>query len=210
MFVGVSMARPADQFVGTRAAAEQQPTMNQSANLWAVGFDDMDRAALVRDEICKLAWEKHRLNLLDVAIAVRCADGRLMLNGEPLPALSHNHVKTLADWLASLALGVPPLTGPTVDFMLGTAGAAADDKVISGSFVREVTDMIAPGTSVLFVLDREGDRNAILHAIRGLGGTVLKTNVVLEHARLIQSALAASRAPDNGSPLRTPPCNPAQ
>ena len=31
----------------------------------------------------------------------------------------------------------------------------------------------------------------ILHAIRGLGGTVLKTNVDIERARLIQSALAA-------------------
>ena len=34
--------------------------------------------------------------------------------------------------------------------------------------------------------------DAILHAIRGLGGTVLKTNVDLERAKLIQSTLAAS------------------
>ena len=34
----------------------------------------------------------------------------------------------------------------------------------------------------------------ILHAIRGLGGTVLKTNVDLERARLIQATLAASPA----------------
>ena len=52
--------------------------------------------------------------------------------------------------------------------------------------------MIKPGTSVLFVLDQEGDMDAILHAIRGLGGTVLKTNVDLERAKLIQSTLAAS------------------
>jgi uncharacterized membrane protein len=31
--------------------------------------------------------------------------------------------------------------------------------------------------------------DVILHAIRGLGGTVLKTNVDLERARLIQSTL---------------------
>jgi uncharacterized membrane protein len=34
--------------------------------------------------------------------------------------------------------------------------------------------------------------DAILHEIRGLGGTVLKTNVDLERAKLIQSALTAS------------------
>jgi uncharacterized membrane protein len=52
--------------------------------------------------------------------------------------------------------------------------------------------LINPGCSVVFVLDQEGDMDAILHAIRGLGGTVLKTNVDLEHAKLIQSTLSAS------------------
>jgi uncharacterized membrane protein len=33
--------------------------------------------------------------------------------------------------------------------------------------------------------------DAVLNAIRGLGGTVLKTNVDMERAKLIQSALAA-------------------
>jgi len=36
--------------------------------------------------------------------------------------------------------------------------------------------------------------DVILYRIRGLGGTVLKTNVDLERARLIQSTLAASAA----------------
>ena len=34
----------------------------------------------------------------------------------------------------------------------------------------------------------------ILHTIRGLGGTMLKTNVDLERAKLIQSTLAASNS----------------
>jgi uncharacterized membrane protein len=51
-----------------------------------------------------------------------------------------------------------------------------------------------PGTSAIFVLDHEGDMDVILHRIRGLGGTVLKTNVDLEHAQLIQSTLAAPPA----------------
>jgi len=46
-----------------------------------------------------------------------------------------------------------------------------------------------PGTSAIFVLDSEGDLDVVLHRIRGLGGTVLKTNVDVERARLIQSAL---------------------
>ena len=47
-----------------------------------------------------------------------------------------------------------------------------------------------PGTSALFVLGDEGDLDVILSQIRGLGGAVLKTNVDLERAKLIQSTLA--------------------
>ena len=57
---------------------------------------------------------------------------------------------------------------------------------------REVGGMIKPGTAVLFVLDEVGHMDAILRAIRGLGGQVLKTNVDLARAKLIQSTLAAS------------------
>ena len=76
--------------------------------------------------------------------------------------------------------------------MLGEFGAATVAVGISDDFVREVEGLIKPGTSVLFVLDEGGDMDAILHAIRGLGGTVLKTNVDLERAKLIQSTLVAS------------------
>ena len=160
--------------------------------MWAVGFDDTGRAAEVRDEITRLAWEKHQLILLDVAVAVRYPDGSFTLDGEPFPVVTKIPSGTAARFLAGLALGAPPLTGAAVSALLGRFGAAADAVGIREDFVREVEGMIKPGTSVLFVLDQEGDMDAILHAIRGLGGTVLKTNVDLERARLIQSTLAAS------------------
>ena len=54
-----------------------------------------------------------------------------------------------------------------------------------------------PGTSALFVLDDDGDMEVILHTIQGLGGTVLKTNVDMERAKLIQSTLSASTERNN-------------
>jgi hypothetical protein len=41
-------------------------------------------------------------------------------------------------------------------------------------------------------VQKDGDMEAILQGIRGLGGTVLKTNVDVKRARLIQSTLAAA------------------
>ena len=165
--------------------------MSRCHNLWAVGFDDMGRAAQVRDEITRLGREAHALILLDVAVAVRYPDGSFTLNGEPCPVGPNIRGGTIASFLACLALGAPPLCGTAVDALLSEFGAAPVAVGISDDFVREVEGLIKPGTSVLFVLDEEGDMDAILHAIRGLGGTVLKTNVDLERAKLIQSTLAA-------------------
>jgi len=79
--------------------------------------------------------------------------------------------------------------------MVGGAGAAVSATVgIGDDFVREVERLMKPGTSALFVLDNEGDMNVILRTIRGLGGTVMKTNVDVERAHLIQSTLTAPQS----------------
>jgi uncharacterized membrane protein len=127
-----------------------------------------------------------------VAVAVRYSDGSLTLNGELFPEVAKIHGGTVAHFLAALALGAPPLTGAAVGSMLATIGATSADVGISDTFVREVVRLIKPGTSALFVLDEVGNMDAILRGIRGLGGTVLKTNVDLERAKLIQSTLTAS------------------
>jgi len=178
--------------------------MSRCGHLWALGFDDPRRAAQVREEITRLGWEKHDLILRDVAVAVRYPDGSFTLNGEPFSVATSLFSGTAASFLAGLALSVPPLTGEAVDFMLASVGCAAAQVGISDDFVREVGALVKPATSILFVLDDGGNMNAILHAIRGLGGTVLKTNVDLERAKLIQSTLAdsAGTAQSNGVQIK--------
>ena len=165
--------------------------MTRRGHLWAVGFDDTGRAACVRDEITRLAWEKRQLILRDAAVAVRYPDGSFTLNGEPFAIDTGSHGGAPGHFVARLALAAPPLTCPAISALLATVGDATCEAGISDAFVREVECLMKPGTSVLFVLDEVGNEDAILHALRGLGGTVLRTNVDLERARLIQSTLAA-------------------
>ena len=101
---------------------------------------------------------------------------------------------TFASFLAGLALGAPPLTGAAVGALASGFGGAAAEVGIDDAFISEVQSLMKPGTSALFVLDQEGDMDAILQGIRGLGGTVLKANVDVKRARLIQSTLAAGDA----------------
>ena len=100
---------------------------------------------------------------------------------------------SVVGFLAGLVVGAP-LVGATIGAMVGGTGSVAvlASAGIGDDFVREVKELMKPGTSAIFVLDYEGDMDVILHTIRGLGGTVLKTNVDREHAQLIQSTLAAA------------------
>jgi uncharacterized membrane protein len=166
--------------------------MIEGGHLWAIGYDDMNRAEQVRAEIARLS-ERHCLILLDTAVVVRYLDGCVTLDGEPFVAATRFSGHTFASFLAGLALGAPPLTGAAVAAWAGAGGPAAEVGIDQG-FVCEVQALMKPGTSSLFVLDQEGDMPAILQGIRGLGGTVLKTNVDLTRAKLIQATLAASAA----------------
>jgi uncharacterized membrane protein len=169
--------------------------------LWAVGFDNIEGANQLRDVIAELGWgaghAERYLQLLDLAVVARHPDGSFTLDREPFPAVTNILASTGAGFLAGLVLAAP-LTGAALGALLGSAGTvaagafAASHVGISEPFVREVEVLMKPGTSALFVLDEAVDMEVILHKIRGLGGTVLKTNVDLDRARLIQAQLASA------------------
>ena len=163
-----------------------------AGHLWAIGYADVDRASQVKDEIVRLGWDQPYLLLSDVAVVVRHPDGSFTLNREPFPAVANVLGSTTIGFIAGLVLGAP-LVGAAAGALVGGAGSSAAHAAvgIADDFVREVEGMMQPGTSALFVLDHEGDMDVILHHIRGLGGTVLKTNVDVERAKLIQATLTA-------------------
>ena len=151
----------------------------------------MARADQVLEEIVRLS-RRHCLILLDTAVVVRYPDGSVALNGEPFVAPVRLGRHSLVGFLAGLALGAPPLTGPAVHAWVSETGTAAAAVGIDQDFLCEVERVMKPGTSAMFVLDQEGDMDALLQGLRGLGGTVLKTTVDLKRAALIQSTLSAA------------------
>jgi uncharacterized membrane protein len=171
--------------------------MADVGHLWAVGYDEMGHAELVRDEITRLS-ERHCIVLRDIAVAVRYADGSFTLDGEPHVSADNFRGRGLASLLARLALGAVPLTSAAVGCGLRSAGCAdTGAAVISEDFIGAVEKIMKPGSSAVFVLDHVGDLDAILRGIHGLGGTVLKTTVDLSRATLIQSTLAAPATHDD-------------
>src|SRR2546430_14133804 len=136
--------------------------MTKTEHLWAVGYDDMERADHVREEIVRLGWVENRLILEDVAVVVRHLDGSFTLNRERFPA-AHNLLGCSAvGFLAGLVLGVP-LAGAAVGALLGGAGggiglAAAG---VDGDFISDVQGLMKTGTAAGFVLGCAGGMEVI-------------------------------------------------
>jgi uncharacterized membrane protein len=165
--------------------------MTTATHLWAVGYNDVRRAAEVRDKVIRLG-AKHCLVLMDTAVFVRYADGIATLDGEPFFAATDYRERGFAGWLARIALSAPLLNSAAVGAVVSSPRPVAADVGINDDFIREIERLMKPGMSAIFVLDQVGDMDDVLREIRGIGGTVLKTTVDLQRAKLIQSTLAAS------------------
>src|SRR5262245_15125252 len=137
----------------SRPAMTKKEDATGSSHLWAIGYDDMERADHVRREITRIGWDKPYLHLADVAVAVRHPDGSFTVDREPFPAVANILSFTVVGFIAGLVIAAP-LAGAAVGAALGGVGSAvATGAGIGDDFVREVEAMMKPGTSALFVLD---------------------------------------------------------
>jgi uncharacterized membrane protein len=166
--------------------------MNQ---LWVIGYDKIDRAGQVRDQLLKI--EAARLLVIeDMIVAERPPDGPLELHGELHPTVEAIMRGGLVGLVAGL-LVLRPLIGAAVGALLAAAVLAFKRPGISRTFVRKVGAGIRPGMSTLFLLDRSEDLDELLPRLRGLGGKVLMTNVGLPTAQRVQEALSAPAGSDS-------------
>jgi uncharacterized membrane protein len=102
--------------------------MRTSGHLWAIAYEEIDKAGQVRDEIASLAWGAGQggkyLILLDAAVVVRHPDGSFTLNREPFPGIGNILNSSAVGFLAGLAVAAP-LTGATIGAFVGGAGTLA-------------------------------------------------------------------------------------
>jgi len=156
---GREMSLSEKKLKSVRVTVEMEgSTMAKDGHLWAIGYDNMARADQVREEIINLGWgPKHYLMLDDVAVAVRHLDGSFTLDRKAFPTRSNVVGCSVVGFVAGLVLGVP-LTGATIGALVGGAGSVAvlTSVGIGDDFVREVKELMKPGTSALLVLDHRG------------------------------------------------------
>lgn len=173
-----------------RSPTEPAPRVaRRSGHVWAITYDDMDGAERAKQVLLGLGWDQHYVNLVDVIVVVRRPDGTFVVENEPFPTTANLLGCTTLGFIAGAVLAAP-LVGAAVGAFVGAASSAlARCSVMADDFVREVQAAVRPGTSALLLLAGGADVPVVVRRIRGLGGTVFKTNVDLEQARAIQESL---------------------
>src|ERR1700722_17227560 len=99
-----------------------------TAQLWAIGYDNMDRADQVRDKITALGWDTGGVDasmiLLDIAVVVRHPDGTFTFDRKPFAGVANILGVSAAGFLAGLVVAAP-LAGAAIGALLGGVGTAA-------------------------------------------------------------------------------------
>jgi uncharacterized membrane protein len=169
--------------------------MESLEHLWAVGYDDPARAGEVLGRL-KEIWSEHFLLATDAVVVVRRPDGTFRFEREGGSNLANVLACGLLGSLVGLVV-LQPLAGAAVGAAVGAAGSAVAGRAggIGDDFIADVTALMRPGTSALFLLAKAADEEVFLHRIRGLGGTVLKTNVDPHWAGQVRQALAGTPPP---------------
>lgn len=170
--------------------------MAECGHLWAIGFENLLAAERFRAAVTCCAVPEPHLVLRDLVILTRAADGSYALDRRPFPGAGNVLAHCRMGFVAGLALGMPLLTGDTVAHLLGTAGTNLPEAVgIDAQFIAEVEKLLRPGTCAVLMLDDVGNLEKTLEGLRGMGGTVLKTNVDISRLTELQTALRHQPGP---------------
>jgi uncharacterized membrane protein len=179
-------------------------------NLIAVGFKGTHRASEVLGQVQELN-ERWAIDLRDAVAVYRGDNGKLHIDQsvEPTEREGAAWGGVLGGMLGAL-IAAPFTAGMSVaaaaaavgagSLALGVPGAVigADDAAtwketygIPEDFVRQVSGMLQPGQSAVFVMIDAGDPEKVAERFRGYGGTVLHTTLSPEKTEKLQGLLTS-------------------
>lgn len=178
--------------------------------LIAVGFPGTQRASEVLNQIESLS-DRWMFSVRDGVAVYRTENGKLHIDQSVQPT-----TREAASWggvlggLLGALLAAPLTAGASVAAGVGAVGAGAlvfgvpgaafggeeaetwkDVYGIPEDFVKEVSGMVRPRQSALFVFAEAKEPEKIAEHFRGSGGTVLRTTLSSDKAEKLQKLLAA-------------------
>ena len=158
------------------------------SDLLVIEFPSEEKAEGVREML--LAMQKEYLiELGDAVIAVKQENGRVKLNQLFQPVARGAVSGALWGSLIGL-LFMMPLAGAALGAASGALGGKLADLGINDDFMKRAARTLQSGNAALFLLIRKMTTDKVLAALRGVGGTVLRSSYDETKQEALQAALA--------------------
>ena len=172
------------------------------SDLVVIVYSTEARAEEVRQKLIGLQKE-YLIEIGDAAIAVMQEGGKVKLN-QLLNTTAMGAVSGSFWGLLIGAIFLMPVFGAALGAASGALGGALTDYGVDDKFMKELSGSLQPGNAALFVLVKKVTGDKVLEAIRGSGGTVLKTSLDHTQEQKLREALAdvhgAAAAPAADAP----------
>lgn len=146
------------------------------ATLTVWKFDDPDAAMSVRDRL--LGLQSRRAITVHDAVVVSWPADKKQPRTHQLASTTGTATAGGAFW--GLLLGViffVPLIGMAFGAAMGALSGSLTDFGIDDDFVRAVRERVTPGTSALFLLSSDADRDEIRSELGDMSGELIATNL---------------------------------
>ena len=162
------------------------------SDLLVIEFPTEAKAEGVREML--LAMQKEFLiELGDAVVAVKEADGRVKLN-QLFEPVAHGAVSGIL-WGSLIGLlFMLPLAGAAIGAASGALRGRLADLGINDDFMKQAARTLQSGNAALFLLIRKMTTDKVIAALRGVGGTVLRSSFDESKEEALREALAAARA----------------
>ena len=170
------------------------------SDLLVIEFPTEAKADEVRQKLLAMQNE-YLIELGDAVVVTKCPEGHVKLNQLFHPvkagAVSGMFWGTLVGLLFMM-----PLAGAAIGAASGAISGRLTDVGINDAFMRSVGKTLQSGNAALFLLIRKMTTDKVAAALKGTGGTVLRSSLDETKEDVLQSALAsvqqaASQAPAN-------------
>jgi uncharacterized membrane protein len=159
------------------------------SDLVVIVYPNEAKAEEMRLKILGLQQE-YLIEVSDAAIAVKQEDGNVKLN----QLLNTTAAGAASGGMWGLLIGVVflnPLLGLALGAASGALSGALADYGVNDDFMKKLSDTLQPGNAALFLLIKKFTGDKVLEAVKGTGGTVLKTSLDDSKEQALRDALAA-------------------
>jgi uncharacterized membrane protein len=162
------------------------------SELIVIAFPSEEQAEEVRGKLLEMQ-KNYLIEIEDAVVALKRDDGQIKLN--QLVNLTATSAISGGFWGTLIgALFLNPLLGAAIGAAGGALSGALSDIGINDRFMRDVSQVLQPGSAALFVLVRRMTEDKVLEQLSGVGGTVLRTSLDHTKEEQLRAALQGTRA----------------